>query len=126
MRHPGAGWSAGCRIATTSAFGVQYRGVVPIGRRGRNECEPQQVASPGDRRRRVHSHHLVTFLKAQGHVVRGVDLNLSEHSDVDADDFEVRDLRRFDHRDPLNLGTEEVVSINELARIVIDSRAGEE
>ena len=27
---------------------------------------------------------------------------------------------RSDHRDPLNLGTEEVVSINELARIVID------
>ena len=29
-------------------------------------------------------------------------------------------IMRSDHRDPLNLGTEEVVSINELARIVID------
>ena len=38
-------------------------------------------------------HHLVSFLKAQGHWVRGVDLKLPEFSTTDADEFEIRDLR---------------------------------
>ena len=41
-------------------------------------------------------HHLVTYLKARGYWVRGVDLKLPEYTDVDADEFEVLDLRRWD------------------------------
>ena len=41
-------------------------------------------------------HHLVRHLHGQGHVVRGVDLKYPEYSDVDVDEFELRDLRRFD------------------------------
>lgn len=42
-------------------------------------------------------HHLVTFLKSQGHWVRGVDLKVPEYTDVDADEFEILDLRRWDN-----------------------------
>jgi GDP-D-mannose 3',5'-epimerase len=38
-------------------------------------------------------HHLVTFLKGRGHWVRGVDVKQSEYTDVDADEFEILDLR---------------------------------
>ncbi len=38
-------------------------------------------------------HHLVTSLKQQGYWVRGVDLKLPEFTDVDADEFEILDLR---------------------------------
>jgi GDP-D-mannose 3', 5'-epimerase len=38
-------------------------------------------------------HHLVTYLKAQGYWVRGVDLKLPEYSVNDADEFELLDLR---------------------------------
>jgi GDP-D-mannose 3',5'-epimerase len=41
-------------------------------------------------------HHLVTALKQRDHWVRGVDLHLPEYTETDADEFEVRDLRRFD------------------------------
>jgi nucleoside-diphosphate-sugar epimerase len=41
-------------------------------------------------------HHLASHLKAQGHVVRGVDLKYPEYGDVGVDEFELRDLRRFD------------------------------
>jgi GDP-D-mannose 3',5'-epimerase len=41
-------------------------------------------------------HHLVSFLKAQGHWVRGVDIKLPEFSRTTADDFETLDLRRWD------------------------------
>ena len=41
-------------------------------------------------------HHLVTFLRSQGCFVRGVDLKEPEYSAIDADEFEVRDLRSFD------------------------------
>jgi GDP-D-mannose 3', 5'-epimerase len=39
-------------------------------------------------------HHLVTQLKQRGYWVRGVDLKYPEYTDVDADEFELRDLRR--------------------------------
>ena len=42
-------------------------------------------------------HHLVTYLKERGYWVRGVDLKLPEFTDVDADEFELLDLRRADH-----------------------------
>jgi GDP-D-mannose 3',5'-epimerase len=41
-------------------------------------------------------HHLVTSLKQRGYWVRGVDIARPEYTDVDADEFEVRDLRRLD------------------------------
>jgi nucleoside-diphosphate-sugar epimerase len=42
-------------------------------------------------------HHLVTYLKAKGYWVRGVDLKYPEFSEVDADEFEILDLRRWDN-----------------------------
>jgi nucleoside-diphosphate-sugar epimerase len=39
-------------------------------------------------------HHLVTYLKARGYWVRGVDLKLPEYTQIDADEFEILDLRR--------------------------------
>ena len=41
-------------------------------------------------------HHLVTALKQRGYWVRGVDIARPEYTDVDADEFELRDLRRLD------------------------------
>ena len=38
-------------------------------------------------------HHLVSFLKGKGHWVRGVDIKQAEYTDVDADEFELLDLR---------------------------------
>ncbi len=42
-------------------------------------------------------HHFVTFLKKQGYWVRGVDIKHPEYSQVDADEFELLDLRRWDN-----------------------------
>lgn len=42
-------------------------------------------------------HHLVTYLKERGYWVRGVDVKYPEYTDVDADEFEVLDLRRWDN-----------------------------
>jgi GDP-D-mannose 3', 5'-epimerase len=41
-------------------------------------------------------HHLVTALKQRGCWVRGADLHVPEYTETDADEFELRDLRRFD------------------------------
>jgi GDP-D-mannose 3', 5'-epimerase len=41
-------------------------------------------------------HHLVTLLKQRGYWVRGVDLKYPEYTEVDADEFELLDLRRWD------------------------------
>jgi GDP-D-mannose 3', 5'-epimerase len=41
-------------------------------------------------------HHLVTYLKQRGYWVRGIDLKLPEYTDVDADDFKLLDLRRWE------------------------------
>ena len=41
-------------------------------------------------------HHLVNRLKAEGHWVRGVDLKHPEYRASAADEFEVRDLRKWD------------------------------
>lgn len=40
--------------------------------------------------------HLVTHLKSLGYWVRGVDLKYPEYRKVDADEFEIADLRRWD------------------------------
>jgi GDP-D-mannose 3', 5'-epimerase len=41
-------------------------------------------------------HHLVTYLKERGYWVRGVDIKYPEFTGVDADEFELLDLRRRD------------------------------
>ena len=41
-------------------------------------------------------HHLVTYLKERGYWVRGVDVKPPEFTDIDADEFELLDLRRWD------------------------------
>ncbi len=38
-------------------------------------------------------HHLVTYLKERGYWVRGVDIKEPEYTPIDADEFELRDLR---------------------------------
>ena len=38
-------------------------------------------------------HHLVTYLKERGYWVRGVDIKEPEYTEIDADEFELRDLR---------------------------------
>lgn len=42
-------------------------------------------------------HHLVTDLKQRGYWVRGVDIKYPEFTEVDADEFEILDLRRWDN-----------------------------
>ncbi len=42
-------------------------------------------------------HHLVTFLKKEGYWVRGVDLKHPEFSPTKADQFDLLDLRRWEH-----------------------------
>jgi len=41
-------------------------------------------------------HHLVTYLRERGYWVRGVDLKYPEYTPVDADEFDILDLRRWD------------------------------
>jgi nucleoside-diphosphate-sugar epimerase len=41
-------------------------------------------------------HYLVTRLKEEGYWVRGVDVKLPEYTAIDADEFELLDLRRWD------------------------------
>lgn len=42
-------------------------------------------------------HHLVTYLKNRGYWVRGVDIKYPEYTEVDSDEFELLDLRRWDN-----------------------------
>jgi nucleoside-diphosphate-sugar epimerase len=42
-------------------------------------------------------HHLVTYLKRHGYWVRGVDIKVPEFTEIDADEFELLDLRRWDN-----------------------------
>lgn len=56
-------------------------------------------------------HHLVSFLKAQGYWVRGVDLKKPEYAPSDADEFEVLDLRRWADCLQATRGIEEVYSL---------------
>ncbi len=56
-------------------------------------------------------HHLVTFLKAQGYWVRGVDIKLPEYSTPDADEFELLDLRRWENCLKATKGVDEVYAL---------------
>jgi GDP-D-mannose 3',5'-epimerase len=42
-------------------------------------------------------HHLVKYLKANGYWVRGVDVKIPEYEESDADEFQVADLREYEH-----------------------------
>jgi len=56
-------------------------------------------------------HHLVTLLKEKGYWVRGVDLNYPEYTEVDADEFELLDLRRWDAALQATRGVDQVYAL---------------
>jgi nucleoside-diphosphate-sugar epimerase len=56
-------------------------------------------------------HHLVTDLKRRGYWVRGVDIKYPEYTDIDADEFEIRDLRRFDEALAATRGVDHVYAL---------------
>ena len=56
-------------------------------------------------------HHLVTFLKQEGYWVRGVDLKYPEYTEVDADEFELLDLRRWDSALQATRGVDQVYAL---------------
>ena len=56
-------------------------------------------------------HHLVTYLKEKGYWVRGVDLKYPEYTDVDADEFEILDLRRWDACLQASRGVDQVYAL---------------
>jgi GDP-D-mannose 3',5'-epimerase len=56
-------------------------------------------------------HHLVTYLKRQGHRVRGVDLKLPEYGTTDADEFVLLDLRRWPDCLEATRGVDEVYAL---------------
>jgi GDP-D-mannose 3',5'-epimerase len=56
-------------------------------------------------------HHLVTFLRTKGYWVRGVDIKYPEFNEVDADEFEILDLRRWDNCLQATRGIDEVFGL---------------
>jgi GDP-D-mannose 3',5'-epimerase len=56
-------------------------------------------------------HHLVTYLRKCGYWVRGVDIKYPEYSPVDADEFELLDLRRWDNCLVATRGVDEVYAL---------------
>lgn len=55
--------------------------------------------------------HLVTYLKNLGYWVRGVDIKYPEFSEIDADEFEILDLRRWDNCLQATRNVEEVYAL---------------
>jgi GDP-D-mannose 3',5'-epimerase len=56
-------------------------------------------------------HHLVTFLKERGYWVRGVDLKHPEYTEIDADEFEILDMRRADDALQATRGVDHVYAL---------------
>ena len=56
-------------------------------------------------------HHLVTYLKERGYWVRGVDVKLPEYTAVDADEFEIADLRVREEALRVMRGSDEVYAL---------------
>ncbi len=56
-------------------------------------------------------HHLTTFLKNRGYWVRGVDLKYPEYDTTAADEFEIRDLRRWEETLAATRGVTEVYNL---------------
>ena len=55
--------------------------------------------------------YLVTYLKKQGYWVRGVDIKYPEYSPIDADEFELLDLQRWDNCVLATRGIDEVYAL---------------
>ena len=55
--------------------------------------------------------HLVTYLREKGYWVRGVDLKYPEFGDTDANEFEIRDLRRWEACLKATEGMDEVYAL---------------
>ncbi|HLM59581.1 MAG TPA: NAD-dependent epimerase/dehydratase family protein [Pyrinomonadaceae bacterium] len=55
--------------------------------------------------------HLVTYLKNKNYWVRGVDIKYPEFSEIDADEFELLDLRRWDNCLQATRNVEEVYAL---------------
>lgn len=56
-------------------------------------------------------HHLVTRLKEEGYWVRGVDIKEPEYTDIDADEFELLDLRRWENCLTATRGVDQVYAL---------------
>src|SRR3954471_15410793 len=56
-------------------------------------------------------HHLVTHLKRLGYWVRGADIKPPEYTPIDADEFEIADLRRKDEALQVMRGIDEVYAL---------------
>src|SRR6266487_581490 len=56
-------------------------------------------------------HHLVTFLKQQGHQVRGIDVKKPEFAASDADEFILADLREARHAADATTGVDSVYAL---------------
>jgi len=56
-------------------------------------------------------HHLVSYLKRQGYWVRGVDMKYPEFCPMDADEFLLYDLRRWDNCLQATAGMDEVYAL---------------
>jgi nucleoside-diphosphate-sugar epimerase len=56
-------------------------------------------------------HHLVSRLKQEGHWVRGVDVKYPEFSDVDADEFHLLDLRKWEDCLEATKGVDDVYAL---------------
>jgi nucleoside-diphosphate-sugar epimerase len=56
-------------------------------------------------------HHLVTYLKMLGYWVRGVDIKPPEYTNIDADEFELLDLRKWDNCLQATRGIDEVYAL---------------
>lgn len=56
-------------------------------------------------------HHLVTYLKGLGYWVRGVDIKYPEYTTIDADDFEILDLRRWENCNRAMEGIDQVYAL---------------
>jgi len=56
-------------------------------------------------------HHLTTFLRGKGYWVRGVDLKYPEFAPTEANEFEIRDLRRWDECVLATRGIDEVFAL---------------
>jgi nucleoside-diphosphate-sugar epimerase len=56
-------------------------------------------------------HHMVTDLKQRGHWVRAVDHKYPEFTPVDADEFQIRDLRRWDECLQATIGIDHVYAL---------------
>jgi GDP-D-mannose 3',5'-epimerase len=56
-------------------------------------------------------HHLVSYLKRQGYWVRGVDLHYPQFTSIDADEFRLLDLRRWENCLQATHGIDEVYAL---------------